>query len=152
MRTKKCQHTCTRLLGYGFRMNPSNTSQRLPYSGLHLRGESPGDLKQQHSTLHLSGKRGSKITAVPSMSFLEWRDVPLNVFCKYYRREKCSNYCFYCYYSTKYFSEYLVPPAWKFLGSCWKRKCLLLYLFCIQCKQVYKLCIPQWTLAISFLI
>lgn len=154
MRTKKCQCTCMRLLGYGFRMNPSNTSQRLPYSELHLWGESPGDLKQQHSTLHLSGKRGSKITAVPSMYLLEWRDVPLNVFCKYYRREKCNNYIAFnaTIYSTKYFSEYLVPPGWKFLRSCWKRKCPLLYLFCIQCKQMYKLCILQWTLAVSFLI
>ena len=92
MRTKQCQDTCMRLLGYGFRMNPSNTSQRLPYSGLHLWGESPGDLKQQYSTFHLTGKSGSKITAVPSMYLLEWRDVPLNVFCKYYSREKCNNY------------------------------------------------------------
>ena len=81
-----------RLLGYGFRMNTSNTSQRLPYSGLPLWGESPGDLKQQYSTFHLTGKSGSKITAVPSKYLLEWRDVPLNVFCKYYSREKCNNY------------------------------------------------------------
>ena len=81
-----------RLLGYGFRINPSNTSQRLPYSGLPLWGESPEDLKQQYSTFHLTGKSGSKITAVPSKYLLEWRDVPLNVFCKYYSGEKCNNY------------------------------------------------------------
>lgn len=142
-----------RLLGYGFRMNPSNTSQRLPYSGLPLWGESPGDLKQQYSTFHLTGKSGGKITAVPSMYLLEWRDVPLNVFCKYYSREKCNNYiAFNATILQNIFQNILYLQHEHFLGSCGKRKCLLLYLFCIQCKQVYKLCIPQWTLAISFLI
>ena len=143
-----------RLLGYGFRMNLSNTSQRLPYGGFHLWGESPGDLKQQYSTFHLTGKSGGKITAVPSMYLLEWRDAPLNVFCKYYSRETCNNYItFNATILRNIFQNILyLQQEHYFLGSCWKRKCPLLYLFCIQYKQMYKLCIPQWTLAISFLI
>ena len=144
-----------RLLGYGFRMKPSNTSQRLPYSELHLWGESPGDLKQQYSTFHLTGKSGSKITAVPSMYLLEWRDVPLNVFCKYYSREKCNNYItFNATILQNIFQNILYLQQEHFWGHVEKGNAYtpILYLFCIQYKQMYKLCIPQSTLAISFLI